>query len=72
VQLNKYLPNAFSVLVGVQLCRNNDTKAITAFRKSVTLDSSGKDGLTLLSMSLSATDHGESALHYIKIAIQLT
>lgn len=72
VQLNKYLPSAFSVLGWVQLCRKNGTEAIVACRKGVALDSSGTDGLTFLSMSLSATGQGVSALHYIEMAIQLT
>jgi hypothetical protein len=72
VQLNKYLPNAISVLEWVQLCRKNGTETIAAFRKGVALDSSGTDGLTFISMSRSATDQSEGTLQYIEMAIQLT
>lgn len=72
VQLNKYLPCAFSVLGWVQLWRKNGAEAIADCRKGVSLDSSGTDGLTFLSMSLSASGLGVSALHYIEMAMQLT
>ena len=72
VQINQYLPCASSVLGWVQLWRKNGTEAIAACRKGVMLDSSGSDGLTFLSMSLSASGLGVSALHYIEMAMQLT
>jgi TolB-like protein len=72
VQLNKYLPCAYSVLGWVQLWRKNVAEAIADCRKGVSLDSSGTDGLTFLSMSLSASGLGVSALHYIEMAMQLT
>lgn len=71
VQLNKYLPCAFSVLGWVQVWRKNEQESIAACRQGVMLDSSSADGLMFYSLSLSASGHGESALHYMEMSMQL-
>ena len=71
LDIDPQLPLAHAVLGWVQRWRGQKDAAMDAGRRAVVMDPNNADAYVFLSLSLSAANFGEEALHYIETGMRL-